>query len=44
MTDPMPADLTVKDEPALRDEVRRWVPKKRVLYTMLAVYAVLCVM
>jgi hypothetical protein len=44
MTDPMPADLTVKDEPALRDDARRWVRKKRVLYTMLAVYAVLCVM
>jgi hypothetical protein len=39
MTDPMPADLTVKDEPALRDEARRWVRKKRDLYTRLAVYA-----
>lgn len=39
----MPADLTVKDEPALHGEARRWVRKKRVLYTMLVVYAVLCV-
>jgi hypothetical protein len=44
MTSDTPASNPVPEPPDLRAEAQRWVRRKRILYTILGIYAVLSLM